>query len=181
MKKNFTKEDGYRNLENINSWINNSDTKASILLGLIGVFLTMLFSDSSFFKKIFAILNNALSKITFSDILYLIFIILSIILFLLGVFKLFKVLVPTLKIKINSKRNSILYFGSISEHQNCKDFKLSVLEIEEEDLIDDILNQIYINSTICKNKFDNFTFGFKYSIFGMILFCVLFIIGLIVY
>jgi len=45
VKNKCNKDDIYKNLENINSWINNSDTKASIVLGLNGVILSIIFTN----------------------------------------------------------------------------------------------------------------------------------------
>mgnify|MGYP006921248597 CR=1 FL=1 len=39
MEKQKIKDDSYQKLEMINQWINNSDSKSSIVLGLVGIFL----------------------------------------------------------------------------------------------------------------------------------------------
>ena len=39
MKKQKNIDDAYKKLEMINQWINNSDSKSSIVLGLVGIFL----------------------------------------------------------------------------------------------------------------------------------------------
>lgn len=39
MEKQKIKDDSYQKLEMINQWINNSDSKSSIVLGLVGFFL----------------------------------------------------------------------------------------------------------------------------------------------
>ena len=39
MEKQKIKDDSYQKLEMINQWVNNSDSKSSIVLGLVGIFL----------------------------------------------------------------------------------------------------------------------------------------------
>lgn len=183
MKKDETYkiDDAYRNLENINSWINNSDTKASIILGLVGILLTINFSNNGFVENVLEIVGKCIKEISFSDILYLCFVIASIVFFCYGLYNLLKVLVPTLKTNIKLKKNSIIYFGSISNYSSCQEFKSQVYDIKGKDLLDDLLNQIYINSNICNIKFKNFCNGIKYSIIGYVLFIILFLIGLLIY
>lgn len=50
----YTKEDAYKTLEIINSWICNIDTKVSFSLALIGVLSTLIFNSElpSAFKRI---------------------------------------------------------------------------------------------------------------------------------
>ena len=59
----YSIDDAYKSLDNINSWIINSDTKASIVLGLLGVLFTIIFSNSDFIN----ILNKLINEI-FNDI-----------------------------------------------------------------------------------------------------------------
>lgn len=47
MNEKNIKEDSYKNLEIINEWINNSDNKTSIVLGIVGIILTIIFSNGS--------------------------------------------------------------------------------------------------------------------------------------
>ena len=47
MKNKITKEDLYKNLDIINQWINNSDNKAAINLGLVGILLTIIFTNGN--------------------------------------------------------------------------------------------------------------------------------------
>jgi len=181
MKNKYTKEDAYKNLEFINSWINNSDTKASIVLGLIGIILTIIFSNSSLINKCVQLMNEFTKKIQFSDILYIAFLLSAITLFLLGLYKLIKVLIPTLKIKHKAQTKSFLYFGDIATYSGSFEFKEELKKAKENEIFDDILNQLYINSTICNNKFNNFTVGLKCSLIGLILFFILFFLGISIY
>lgn len=181
MKNKYTKEDAYTNLENINNWINNSDTKASIILALIGVILSILLTNDMLLNKYVDLFKVVIKDINFSDFLYIIFVLISLILLFLGLYRLIKVLIPTLKAKIDSNKPSHTYFGSISNFSSSIEFKESLKKTTEEELMDDILNQVYINSVICNNKFNNFKNGLKYSFVGLVSVIILFIIGILIY
>lgn len=178
---NYNKEDVYKNLDNIISWINNSEVKASIALGLFGVIITVLFTNDSLIKKYADLFKEVIKNVNFSDVLYILFIILSIGTIFLGLYKLIKVLIPTLQTKFNLKKPSHIYFGSIANFNSSLEFKESLNDTTEEELMDDLLNQVYINSIICMNKFNNFQIGLKFSLSGFLLLIFLIIIGIIVY
>ena len=134
----YSIEDAYKILDNINTWIVNSDTKASIILGLIGV------------------------------------------LFINGIYNLILVLIPKLKINNNNKK-SILYFGSICSFESVNEFKHKVYHTKKTELLDDLLNQVYINSGICAKKFNNYNAGLRNIIIGILVFLVFYILGILVY
>lgn len=180
MKNKFIKDDAYKNLDIINSWISNSDTKASIILGLVGVVITIIFSNGSFINTMDELTKNVFSNMNFSDVLYFAFTLASLSLFTFGIYRLVRVLIPVLKTNSSFKK-SYIYFGYISNHPSFSDFKADINNATEEELQNDILNQIYINSCICKNKFSNFIYGLRYFIIGLILLIIMLIIGVNVY
>lgn len=180
MKNKITKEDLYKNLDIINQWINNSDSKASIILGLVGILLTIVFTNGSLTYYIMKIIKEVFLNINFSDILYLLFFLSSIGICVYGLYALIKVLIPTLKMKTN-KTKSYMYFGSIAQYSSLKEYKEDLLEINEESFIDDLLNQVYQNSIICKKKYINFTKGIKCFIGGFISTLILYCIGILIY
>ena len=175
----YSKEDINENLENVNSWINNCDTKTSIILGVYGVIIATLFAKDKLTDKCISILNNVIHNVNFSDVLYILFNTIAIFLFVFGVYKLIKVLIPTLK---NSKTaNSHFYFGGIASFSSALEFKQSIKKMSEENILDELLTQLYTNSVICNKKFNNFKYGVFYSLIGLILMIILFIIGIIIY
>jgi hypothetical protein len=180
LKNKFIKDDAYKNLDIINSWISNSDTKASIILGLVGVVITIIFSNGSFINTMDELTKNVFSNMNFSDVLYFAFTLASLSLFTFGIYRLVRVLIPVLKTNSSFKK-SYIYFGYISNHPSFSDFKADINNATEEELQNDILNQIYINSCICKNKFSNFIYGLRYFIIGLILLIIMLIIGVNVY
>lgn len=130
MKNKVTKEDLYKNLDIINQWINNSDNKASIILGLVGILLTIIFTTESILSKTIKIINEAFLNINFSDILYLIFFLGSICVCILGLRFLIEVLIPTLKMKTN-RTKSYMFFGSIASYSSFKEYKEDLLEAQK--------------------------------------------------
>lgn len=108
----------------INQWINNSDSKSSIVLGLVGIIFTIVFTNTNFINNIERIINEISKRIIFSNVLYIIFFIISIVCCLYGIWSLIKVLVPTIKSKSkNVKIKSYLFFGSIAQYSNYKEYK----------------------------------------------------------
>ena len=178
-KISYSKEDAVKELETINFWINNSDTKASITLGLIGVVFTIIFSDNSFINLTIQLLQKVIVELDFSDILFLLFLSLSFYFIIYGIYKICKVLIPKLKINgLISK--SLTYYGYISTLTK-DDYKNMIKNANNEDIFDDLLNQIYINSNICNKKFNNYKDGLLIFIIGLLLNILICFSGIIVY
>ena len=180
MKNKFSKEDMYKNLEIINQWINNSDSKTSIVLGLVGILLTIIFTNSTMVKTLLDIIKNLINNVSFSDVLYLLLLGYTIFICFYGLWLLIRVLLPTLK--MNKKEiKSYMYFGSVSNYATFKDFKDELENASDEDIIDDLLNQIYQNSIICNKKYINFINGIKYFLIGFVTTIIMYGIGILVY
>lgn len=180
MKKQKNIDDAYKKLEMINQWINNSDSKSSIVLGLVGIIFTIVFTNTNFINNIERIISEISKHIIFSDVLYIIFFIISIVCCLYGIWSLIKVLVPTIKSK-NVKIKSYLFFGSIAQYSNYKEYKEEFLKANDDDIIDELLNQIYQNSIICNKKYINFTNGLKYFLLGFVSSLIIFELGVLIY
>lgn len=180
MKKQKNIDDAYKKLEMINQWINNSDSKSSIVLGLVGILFTIVFTDTNFINNIERIISEISEHIIFSDVLYIIFFIISIVCCLYGIWSLIKVLVPTIKSK-NMKIKSYLFFGSIAQYSNYKEYKDEYLKANDDDIIDDLLNQIYQNSIISNKKYISFTNGLRYFLLGFVSSLIIYGLGLLIY
>ena len=74
-----------------------------------------------------------------------------------------------------------IYFGSICKYSNFKEYKKDLLKANEDDILDDLLNQIYLNSIICNQKFINFAKGIKFFLKGLIGTIIMYIIGILIY
>lgn len=177
----FSREDLIDRLNRHLEWIKSCDTKASIVLAVTGIFLTI-FSSSISIKVLKEILANIFQNLSFSNLLYLIIFLIGWGAFVYGVICLIKVLVPRLKNNIISDNelhdDSLIYFESVSNN-TFVDFKNKMKTLNEENDKDDLLSQIYINSHICTYKYQHYSKGIKFTFTGMAITLVLFIIGII--
>lgn len=170
--KPYTKEDSYKNLDRVNFWISNCDSKASFVLAFLGIFIGVFFT-SDFIYDHLKILGNTLLRFdwnslkTFVAVLSLTFLVLFIFTFI----KASKNTLNALTASINTdefshmgvKTDSILHFASIK----MKGFNTHLQEIEnlkdEKNLIHDIESQVAINSVIAFRKISNYKGGVAYS------------------
>ncbi len=138
--------------DNINLWINNIDNKISILLAFLVAIIGYIFT-----------IENKICLENVQRIILFVAIILLICGCLLSIF--------ALRGRIKSKVNyvSMIYFGSISNMDRKEYFDKSE-KINEKQSINDIKNQIYINSCICNKKF---------KIYNLALYCLVVAISLI--
>jgi len=168
----MTTDDKYKNLERVNFWVTNCDSKVSYLLTLQGIILTILFT-SNYASRLAVTFSY---KLTFSDFgwqtilrfaeglsLYS-FIILS----LISLYNAFSTLRARLDPKVFQESglstNSVLFFETIAkrkfvdflaDQQETTNVKSNTLDI-------DIDSQIFINSKICKLKFKHYNLTLKY-------------------
>lgn len=156
----YTKDDAFQTLQSIQSWISSMDAKASYAITLVGVLIGfMLSSDDrtldvkSFFLKASQHLHDGIFdwSIFILAALYAISFC-TIICFLL-------VLFARTKIKLQNKSN--FFFGTIAARE-LSSFISSVRGQGESKMLDDLLEQIHVNSQICirKSKWYNRGNGF---------------------
>lgn len=149
-------------LNRVDNWIARADSKISFALAfevfLFGAIISnkkiphlFNFNNGDIYLKVIAIV---------SFIITLILLVIALIFFLKG-----------LKAKIETipgvSDDSYLFYGSIKD-MKFKCFEQGVYNLNSDDLKRDYLCQIYINSTICNKKFQNFNNGLK-SIFILII------------
>lgn len=144
-------------LSEINNWVKHADTKTSILLGFIAIFIGL---STTIFNSLNTIMegNFNIAYVVFLIIFISIYILLScgsIIFCLLS-------LLARLKIDKFNNTNSIIYFGNIVS-ESIEDYKSHCNSITEEELIDDYLTQIYINSNIAKRKYKFFNIALIFA------------------
>ena len=173
----ITKEELTLRLDRVNSWINNCDQKSSIILAIEGVVLTILCTSDyiSFIHQrlIFPIYNYYK---TGNGVFSVINTIQMFILIFLSVFYSLQVIKGTTDTSLFKQpgltEKSLLHFTSIS-NKSFNDFKRDVANQSEESMLNDLYSQIYINSSICDNKF-------KYHKKSVLCFCIfLFLLVLI--
>ena len=184
--KVYSKDDAYKTLDITNMWIENVDSKISYALAFIGILLGFIITkdkpidigdtvvDILEKTSMFLASSNRVFNITIEkNILALVLLtaltttaIISIIYLLIalkGNIGLDEYNEDGLNIESN------IFWGSISKKRYI-DFKNEVTNINENDLINDITSQIFINSKICNKKFKNYNNGIKYIIFTVIIF-----------
>lgn len=168
--------DKYKILDTVNQWIFNCDTKVSIILATLVAFFTIIFSTDvgSFMANT---IKLSLANVTVCNIIYLCIMGIGMGLVIAGMYKLVKVLVPT----INIKNKSVMFFGNVAAYPSFDDYLQAVNTCESEGISSDLLNQIYVASTICNEKFSNQKKGMTLSFSGASILLFWMLLGFIVY
>ena len=175
-------EEAKASLDRINAWINSCDSKAGIVLALVGVLLTIIFTNDGM-AEMYNVLQNIMPPANFCTILY----ILGIDTFMLcdGIARLIFTLVARINSNVYNEpdliTDSVLFFGKISDKASYQVFQNDVLNMTKEEYLNDLLSQIYINSKIANEKHVNYNKGIKWTIIGFIALVVMFLIGIYLY
>jgi len=183
------KEDLQYTLDVVNSWVNNCDQKAGILLTVFGVAITVLVT-SDFMKELRAYLfvpfveywTNSESQLEFSLGRFTVFCLLVIAVGMLmtSCYYLFKAITANTnydKIRQENPRmvpKSYLFFDSIS-NMPYDEFRRDNIDIKE-----DLKSQIYVNSKIATTKFKNYNEGLFWFKMILIVSVMLFVAVLLV-
>ena len=154
-------------LESVNSWLNNCDQKAGILLAVVGVAITVIMT-SDFMKYLRAYIFipfmeycSGKSNLSFSWSRFTVFFLLliSIIILITCCIYLFKAIRANIDYEKMYKENpnlvkvSYIFFGTISR-MKYDDFKKGPSNFDE-----DLKSQIFVNSIIASNKFKDYNEG----------------------
>lgn len=173
-------EDVHQTLENINQWITASDNKAAAALGIIGIILTILFTNNTIIENCANITSTAFSSRTFGDIIFIVLVLMSTIYSLDGIRLIFLVICPKLTSQGKSAK-SIFYFGDIAQHKSFTDYQNAINSKNNDDILEDLQNQVYQNSIICNAKHQNLARGIKQFILGLAGLVTLYLIGIAIY
>ncbi|MFW6016467.1 MAG: Pycsar system effector family protein [bacterium] len=175
------KEDALNILDRIIGFINNCDNKTSIILGIVGVMLSIIFTSNSV-NELQSIIRIAIRS---SNYIYLILLVLFIICLVCGIFYLvFSLFARTNCSSLNQKcldLNSKLFFHHISNNNSFKEYKEKVLKCSKDEFINEIISQIYINSKICSKKYNYYNRGLILISVSFIGFALVWLIGTIIY
>lgn len=179
----LTKDDANKALDNINMWINNCDTKTSIILGFYATIITICLS-TDFLNVQTAILSYFFIDINFLKILYITIHFIAITIFIVGIIKLLKVIVPRiiLNTKSNKEYNSILFYGSIAKNmptfeKYCEEIKRVTSDIQ---ILNDLLFQIHSAAIICNKKFHYQKTGLILTTVSLMIYFITTIIGVLI-
>lgn len=177
-------EEAKASLDRINGWINSCDSKAGTVLALIGVLLTIIFTNDGM-AEMYNVLQYIIPPANFCTYLYIIFLGISIFMLCYGIMRLILTLVARINSNIYQQpgliTNSVLFFGKISNRSSYQVFQNDILSIKKDDYLKDLLSQVYINSKIANEKYVNYNIGIKWTIIGFIAFIVIFLIGIYLY
>lgn len=172
----FDKEDAYETLGIINTWIGNIDTKVSFSLALSGALIGVIFDKGMprIFKRIAEVSN--LQVLSGGDLIGALLVALlylssfiSILCFMLSIIA---------RVNNPSNAQSVFFFGSI-ENMTLVNYKSSVKDMEEQDIINDLEEQIHTNSVLCSLKAKWYNRGMKYLLATVILWFICMIFQLI--
>lgn len=150
--------------DQIISWTENCDTKASIMLAFIGVVATIVFSSDYLLETIESQVKNIITY-WYDGIGY--FSILSTLMFisLLGFISMIGVscyfIISVLTPRLNGPGGSIIFFKGIAETGE-EDYISKVNHTSDEGLDVDKLTQIYTCAKICDEKFSAYRKSIKY-------------------
>ena len=151
--------------DQVSGWINNCDSKASILLALIGVFLPIAFTSdflqegiTAELKYIVTLFSGNCSCRAWGSVLLILLLGVSAFYFIKSLRSLFVVLFARLEDSRKEENPSVSFYKSIGEH-SYEEYKQLVDGISEEQLTEDKLRQVYDCSKICTKKFLNYNQG----------------------
>lgn len=164
-------------------WTENYDGKASTVLASVGVIAGVLLA-TDYVKKIVDIYRFMADNPNFWSVMYLIACVVAIGTMIVGCLNLIGVLKARIGRSDYTARGvrggSLIFFASIAKHKTLDAYKAKLENCSDEQLIDDMIAQIYICSVICQKKFNLYKKGLNCTLVGFFAFSVLTIIGVLV-
>ena len=169
-------------LERNISFVANCDNKISIALAAFGVLLAIILTNEGL-NKIFDIIKTCIQIKTFCSSFYLICFAVAIFVMLRGMFNLGSVLIAkTSEESIGRKdENSRIFFAGIRKSGDYKTYNQRFCAMSREDLLNDLIEQIYINADIASTKYATYNLGLKRTSIGFIMFVALLLVGIYIY
>lgn len=172
-------------LDRVDMWIGSCDNKLGILMGIIGVVLTICITSDSINSFLVFIKNLYVRVEGSKDIqatFFLFLVVIAVVLWALAAYFLVKALFA----RINTENfgqeqlhnESNIFFGSISSRK-YNDFKRSFLSQTSDDKISDVLSQIFINSNIAQIKYKYYNRSLLFVIIASLYTVILLILGAI--
>lgn len=169
--------------EKIDTWISNCDSKVSFVLTFLGVVVTIIFT-SDVGKKMFQTLSFSDEKIHYGNSFLQFLEFVLFILFLVFAVRSFYFSYHTLVARIDPKTynenglitDSNLFFTSISK-KDFQTYKTNLENLTDEKFLQDLNSQIYINSKIAKEKFQNYNKSLKNTMYLFICFILFLLIS----
>lgn len=166
-------------LDNANFWISNVDSKVSFIISFAGVFLGFIFTSDSTTESVQKYISTV-GEINMNDFRIILSFI-AIVLFILTIYFIsisVYQLLKALRGRIDPKNfeqpgmemESSIFWGTISS-KDYATFKKS-FDTSDEQHLNDLQSQAYINSLITNEKFNNYNKGLNSLKNGIILFII---------
>lgn len=183
-QSSFSEQQLKENLDRVNMWIGNCDQKASFILAIIGVVLSICFTSDSFkfikndiVNPIVSALENStsISVLTILEALLLLFIFLFLI---MSIFRMIFALRAKTDLQKLSQPGMETY--SMLHYQTIANMTYQEFCENEVHVLNNLRSQFYVNSCICTSKFENYKRGVKCLEWSVILSVVL-IISLLIH
>lgn len=168
----MTTDDKYQNLERVNFWVTNCDSKVSYLLTLQGIVLTIIFTSN----YATCLIETLSYKFTFTNFCWQSFfrfieglsLYSFVVLTAISLYNAYSALRARLDPKVflepGLTTNSVLFFETIA-NRKFTDFltdQIGTTNINSTTLDNDIDSQVFINSKICQLKFKHYNLALKY-------------------
>ena len=165
-------------LDLVNTWINVADTKVSISCGVFSVIIAV----------IVFVAENLLGKLDEPEhvnryifTLFHISVVITVVMFLVSIFFHIRAISPSFfsgskSSKKQSKKRAVqpafsIFYDEIRAFENSADYVKAAKGVSEEQFTDEILKEVYYNSTICSQKMRRFKSGICFA-FVAILMCI---------
>lgn len=170
-------------LERTDSWISSCDSKLSILMGMLGVIVTILITSDSitaFCEFVKARVDSVYNQRDTSGLVFLIAIVMAFVFTVISMYHVINASIARIneeKYKQeNLKTNSNLYFGTISKRQ-FKEYYKDFSKEDNEEQLRDIMSQVYINSCIANKKHIEYDKALSWFLLTLVYILILIVIA----
>lgn len=176
-QRDMDKQELISRMDRVIHWVEVCDTKTSIILAVQAAVFTIIGSTEFVHKAMMQIIYDTFfwdgeKEFCLSGFLVIIFFLALILCCTISMYHLFKVLIAKTKSGQHGEekhreedirdRDSMIHFECIANKETFpqySDFKNRILEEKENNTINDIVSQIYINSERCSEKFSEYNKG----------------------
>lgn len=169
-------------LERNIGFVTNCDNKASIMLAAVGVLLTIILTNEGL-KEISNIIDSCINAKTFCSFLHLICFVLAAFIMAVGTYNLGSVLVAKTSEEANGldEVHSRIFFTGVRKNKDFNSYRSKFYSMEQKELLDELIAQIYINADIATQKYTKYNLGLKCTLIGFLIFIIVFLIGIYLY
>ncbi len=147
-------KDAKDTLARIIGFIYNCDTKSGMVLAVSGV-LSLILGNSGIINQISNILKNIDKSSWMLETVFIIALLISAYFFFYGVYRLSCTISANLVCSNNYLRT---YFVDIAE-TDVVQYKKSFKEHTRQEILEDLLEQIHVNASVCTKKYRNYNKG----------------------